>query len=428
MMKGKFLLKQFLFFVLAISMLMLLSGVLFALINYNIVSSSVNDKHPIQIYNEINEHGKITEEAKTMMDDNDVWLIIIDEHGNVRDSYKKPDEVPNHFEIRDIAKFTRWYLNGYPVFTYVYDKDLLVIAYPKDYYAKIPTNYFKPSSSFYMLKSVGIILIIDLVLLFALYFYSKKRIFREVKPIRQAIKSLSKGETIEEKRCDNLSEILDELIMASNIIEEKNLSKNKWLRGVTHDIRTPLTVIMSYSEELSENSEDEKDKVKLNTIKTKAELINKILESLNTMYLLEDKSDLNNEKISLNKLIKNIAIDYINTYGIDINIVLSETEKVIFAKEVLIERLIRNIIDNSIKHNDENIIIDIILDEKSLVIKDNGKITKEEVVRLNSVGDEYNTKENGYGILIVKKIINIYGLKIDFEYSSGLKTVISFLQ
>ncbi len=325
-MKGKFLLKQFLFFVLALFMLIILSVALFIAINFNLINNANSDKSPVEIYNEIKEYNKITDNAKSMMGDNNIWLIIIDENGDVRDSYRKPYEVPKHFEISDVAKFTRWYLEDYPVFTYAYNKGLIVIAYPKDYYAKIPANYFKPSSSFYMIKSVGVIIIVDLALLFALYFYSKRKILKEIKPIREAIKKLSKGEVIEAKNCNDLSEILDELIMASDIIKEKNLSKNKWLRGVTHDIRTPLTVIMAYSEELTENINDENAKYKINTIKAKAELINKILGSLNTMYLLEDKSDLKNEKISLNKLIKNIAIDYINTYDIDVNINLPEVE------------------------------------------------------------------------------------------------------
>ncbi len=425
-MKGEFLLKQFLFFVFTILMLLIASVILFVLINYNVVNRADSEKYPIQIYNEIKEHGEITKNAEEMMNDNDIWLIIIDENGDVTDSYRKPDEVSNQFKISDVAKFTRWYLADYPVFTYVYNKGLLVIAYPKDYYAKIASNYFKPSSSFYMIKSVGIIIVVDLALLFILYFYSKRKILKEIKPIREAIKKLSQGEIIEEKSCNYLSEVLDELVMASDIIEAKNDSKNKWLRGVTHDIRTPLTVIMAYSEELDEKINDERENHKLNTIKTKAKLINKILESLNTMYLLEDKSDLKSEKISLNKLIKNIIIDYINTYDINISIDLPEVEIFVLAKEVLIERLIRNIIDNSIKHNDKNIQIDIFLDEQSLIINDNGKITEKEVLKLNSITDEYNTKENGYGVLIVKKIASIYCIDVKFEYNNGLKTKMKF--
>ncbi len=425
-MKGKFLLKQFLFFVSALFMLFILSVVLLIAMNFKIINNALNDKYPVEIYNEIKENNQITARAKTMMDDGNIWLIIIDEKGDVRDSYRKPNEVPKHFEIGDVAKFTRWYLADYPVFTYVYKQGLLVLAYPKDYYAKIPSNYFKPSASFYVLKNIATIIIVDLVLLFALYFYSKRKILKEIKPIREAIKKLSKGESIEEKKCNNLSGILDELIMASNIIDEKNLSKNKWLRGITHDIRTPLTVIMAYSEELGESILGEADSIKINTIKSKAELINKILGSLNTMYLLEDKSDLKCENIDLNKLIKNIVIDYINTYDININIDLPKLDIFIPAKEILLERMIRNIIDNSIKHNDKNIEINVVLDEQSLIISDNGRITEKEVLSLNAITDEYNTKENGYGILIVKKIASIYSIDVIFEYNNGLRTKIYF--
>lgn len=426
-MKGKFLLKHFLVFVVALIFIMVVSAVLFFILNYNTVKEANNIRYPFEIYNEITEHKSMTDNAKKIMNDNNIWAIILNKDGDIVDSYSKPQEIKNHFELTDVAKFTRWYLEGYPVFTYVYNKGLLVVGYPKDYYAKIASNYFKPDSTFIILKNIAIIVVVDLLLLFLLYSYSKRRILREVNPIRNAIKQLSRGEPIREKNCDNLADILEELIMASDVIEEKNKSKNKWLRGITHDIRTPLTIIMAYSEELDEKLKDKELKLRTEAIKTKALLINKILESLNTMYLLEDKADLINEKVELGLLIRNIAIDYINTYGITVTIKIPEDKIIILAKEVLIERLIRNIIDNSIKHNNSNIVIGIILkNDNTLIISDNGNISEQEVRRINAIVDIDDNDDNGYGILIVKKIAAIYGFDIKFEFDSGLRTIINF--
>lgn len=425
-MKSKFFFKQFLFFIVALLGIFALSIALFLLINYNTVEGA-QDYHPIELYNEITKSGELTQNAKAIMDKNDIWLIALDQRGDIIKSYRKPEEIQSHFELTDVARFTRWYLNDYPVFTYIHKNELLVIGYPKDYYAKIAANYFKPKPTFNLIKSVLFIIFIDLILLFFLYFYSKKSIWKEIKPIRNAIHKLSKGEMIKENDCNDLSEVLDELIKASDIIEAKNDSKNKWLRGITHDIRTPLTVIMAYSEELSDNISDVELRAKLDTIKSKVGLINKILESLNTVYLLEDKQELENERIVLSKLIKNIVIDYSNIYDVLFNVTLPGIELFISAREVLIERLIRNLIDNAIKHNDTNVIIDIFLaEDKTLVIKDNGRITEEEAKRINEISDEYDSKDFGYGLLIVKKIAGLYGINLSFEYSSGLKVTIFF--
>ncbi len=425
-MKGRFLLKQFIFFSLSLIVLFILSVILIVVLNFNIVINSNSKVHPVQIYNEIKENNDITVKAKSLMNDNDIWLVWINKDGDVIKSHNKPHNIAEKFSITDIARFTRWYLKDYPVFTYVLGDDLIVIAYPKDSYGKFFSNYFLPNETFKILKNMLVVAVVDIVLLFLLYTYSKKSILKEVTPIRKAIKQLSKGEVITQKKCNNLSDILDELVMASDIIEQKNMSKNKWIRGITHDIRTPLTVIIGNCEQLIEDEGIIDEQSKLYTIKSKAILINKILESFNTMYLLEDKSGIKNEKIDLSKLIKKIAIDYINTYNVDIDVNIPNEPVFMYAKEVLIERLIRNILDNSIKHNDESVSININLkDDRSIVISDNGKITDSQVQKLNQVTDIYNTKENGYGIIIVKKIASIYDGEVDFATDgSGLTTVI----
>ncbi len=427
MRKNNFLLKHFLLFIISLFAIFLISITLFIALNLHIVRQADSDVKPDEIYSEIMEYNEISENSQKTMSDKDIWAIIINTEGDVINSYRKPDEIPTHFELTDIVRFTRWYLKDYPVFTYIYNTEILVIGYPKDSYAKLFSNYFKPDFTFSIIKNALLIFIIDIVLLFLLYSYSERRILREVKPIRNAIRQLSKGETIQKKPCPNLSDILGELVLASNIIEQKNASKNKWIRGITHDIRTPLTVIMAYTEEMDENSTDEVLHSKLSIIKSKTILINKILENLNTMYLLEDGSNIKNQKTDLSSLIKNIVIDYINTYNIEISVQLAENTQLIFGKEVLIERLIRNIIDNSIRHNDSKISINIVLeDNNTVIISDTGTISEMEVERLNNISDFYNTEEHGYGILIVKKIASIYNADIKFIYDEGLKTVICF--
>ena len=45
----------------------------------------------------------------------DRWAILIGEDGQVVWSLRKPSDVPEQYALTDVASFTRWYLNDYPV-------------------------------------------------------------------------------------------------------------------------------------------------------------------------------------------------------------------------------------------------------------------------------------------------------------------------
>ena len=49
------------------------------------------------------------------------WAMILDEKGNVKWNYNLPDELDNHYSSSDIASFSRWYLDDYPVFCWSED-------------------------------------------------------------------------------------------------------------------------------------------------------------------------------------------------------------------------------------------------------------------------------------------------------------------
>lgn len=72
-----------------------------------------------------------------------LWTMLIDEQsGNIAWNIDLPSEIPHSFSRSDIALFTRYYLKDYPIFTYVTEKGVLVLGFPKNSYAKYPANYY----------------------------------------------------------------------------------------------------------------------------------------------------------------------------------------------------------------------------------------------------------------------------------------------
>lgn len=59
------------------------------------------------------------------------WIILLDEEGRVVWSLRKPSDVPEFYTISDVASFTRWYLNGYPVQCWLREDGLMVVGSPK---------------------------------------------------------------------------------------------------------------------------------------------------------------------------------------------------------------------------------------------------------------------------------------------------------
>ena len=126
-------LKKFVLFILILLVLMILSLIG---IFYSSFKFSKKYTEPSKVFEfvennkEENKAEKIyfTEENKKYLENKKLWAIRIDKNGQVVESFNKPKEVKNKFEISDIVRFTRYYLNDYPVFTFVVDDGVLVLA------------------------------------------------------------------------------------------------------------------------------------------------------------------------------------------------------------------------------------------------------------------------------------------------------------
>ena len=127
----------------------------------------------------------------------------------------------------------------------------------------------------------------------------------------------------------------------NQIIKQRDTARSNWISGVSHDIRTPLSVILGYSEELfSETDGENKEKAKIITEQTLK--IKKLIEDLNLVSSLEYDMQPNRKKeIKICTLIRNIVTDILNSglsdkYSIELN--LNCENAVIMGDEPLLER------------------------------------------------------------------------------------------
>ncbi|MEJ5350072.1 MAG: HAMP domain-containing sensor histidine kinase [Melioribacteraceae bacterium] len=221
-------------------------------------------------------------------------------------------------------------------------------------------------------------------------------------------------------------------------IDEAEKSKQKYIIGIVHEIKTPVTAIKSiidivlqqYVGPISKEVEAKLLRAKTRTEET-LHLLNNVLR-ISRLKLLDIRSA---EEIDINLFIKNILekqSDNIKSKNIKLKFEDRRVEKKFIKSDmILLELALSNIIGNSIKYVNENgeieVIVDDINDKISIEVCDDGiGIPKEDLKKIfeqfyrASNIDKSKHEGSGMGLTITREIIERLGGEITVESPSRL--------
>ena len=334
--------------------------------------------------------------SKIEMDKQNTWAMVLNQDGNIVQSYHLPKGLKRHYTNADMVKFSRWYLEDYPVFSYVRGQQILVLGYPKKH-SLAKFNFYANTQFIRNFLSLGLVFLgIILLFIFILLSRSKLRIKKEREPIITAVTSLSQGQNIALNEKGNFSEIKIALNEASHILEESNTMKEQWIRGVSHDLRNPLMLISGYNSQLEQQYGRGKQ---IEEIENQIQTMKEMISNLNMSYLLDNqkrRSEFSN--LDLVAVLRTVIADILNNYE-TINIMHSGS----------------NQIDLTYQLSDNKVLI---------VIADQGDITAQKITELNQKSINYES--HGMGTVITKQIIKLHQGEIVFlDNHPGLKVTIS---
>lgn len=200
-------------------------------------------------------------------------------------------------------------------------------------------------------------------------------------------------------------------------LEEEKTKQNTIIASISHDVKTPLTSILGYSELASKESTSQKSKEKyINTIHNQALVMKEIVEEFDDYLSCNIKDEKKVEKIAIYYLVA-----YLNNYykedlkekNIDLKIKTDCPNLLIEVDLSKFKRVFSNIITNSIRHynKDKKILLININAEKNGKIKfeiaDNGSGCKEDLVKIFDplYTTDKSRKISGLGLSICKEII-----------------------
>lgn len=421
-------LKKFVLFVLILLILMILSliGVFYSSFKF---SKKYTDPNKVYEFLEENKYNDIyfTKENKTYLGEKDIWAIKIDKNGNVIENFNKPKEVKNKFDISDVVRFTRYYLNDYPVFTFVVKDGILVLAYPKNSLDKFPSNYY----SFDLLKIDFFIFIISILffvlLVYIFYLHEVKSIFKKLNPLQEAINNVFDDDYKKLQEEGELKEISETINEAnSNYIKLKE-SQSSWLRGISHDIRTPLTKL---SWEL-EGLKTRENSVEIEKMEDQIIKISKIIEDLNLTNSLENLSDEHFEYRDPISVIRKLIVNSLNENPSKDIIFENRINKEVKIKmeDHLFYRMLENILNNSIKYGKgKTYIIYDLIDKKLLIsIKDEEGTIEDRVINRLYEENLSEIQTHGMGLFVSKQICKLHKGKMEVKnLSPGVMVSFNF--
>lgn len=366
-----------------------------------------------------------------------VWCILIDADGNTVWQYNKPGDIPSHYSINDIAKMTRWFINDYPVYVSAEDYGLFVLGYPKNAVGKYSIEY--SMRWFQTLPArLAAVLIFNLLLatIFALIF--GLRLFKRLRLLANGISDLRCERDVRIPETGLFKELSHNINEAANVINRKNAAlavrdnaRRNWVSGISHDIRTPLTIIVGNAESI-ENTADDELRRRAETITAQCMKIKKLVEGLNLISSLEyDMQPQRKTTVLICPMIRRVASEVLNNIlandsRYEINLDLNCGNSAVDGDKALLERALFNLINNSIEHNKNGCKIYICSAQTDnsvyITVRDTGCGIPNEVIQNIDIIPE---TPDGLGLPMANKIVSVHGGQMHIDNKNGTAIKIS---
>ena len=233
-----------------------------------------------------------------------------------------------------------------------------------------------------------------------------------------------------------------ELIIAKEKAEESDRLKSNFLAQVSHEIRSPLNIILSYNymirEELKEKTNNEFEDAFEAINHSGKRLLRTIDLILNMSLIQTGKQEINIKALDLNPLLKNLVNEFAPTakrkkIDLKFDVVIRLPEVMI--DEYTITQAFQNLIDNAIKYTDKGY-VEVSMkqfDNKvSVDIKDTGIGISESYIQklfepFSQEDDGYTRKfeGTGLGLALTKKYIELNDAELKVKSKKGEGSIFS---
>ncbi len=357
---------------------------------------------------------------------------------DIKSNYNSFDDLKN--DIDSIS-------DKYDIIINVADEnDELVIEHNIKYDFPLITRIIKVDDNSYLLKIyfdnyrditksimelLAIQIVIVVIILIFVFIYARQIILKPINLLIEDIRNYKFGKKPKKRVLNNEFDLIaNEFSNLTDKLDEEKQEQTRIIASISHDIKTPLTSIIGYSNLLKDKELDEEASKYNNKIYDKAINIKDILSNFDDYLLNQEKISLDLSLIQIKDLVNQLNDDYkieLENNNIAFTITTKIPEVYLNVDILKIKRVFSNMISNSTRYlkNGGEIKIDITQEDNNVkfIVRDNGPGVKEDII--SKIFDPLFTtdssrKISGLGLSICKEFIEMHGGTLKAYNDEGL--------
>jgi signal transduction histidine kinase len=398
----------------------------------------------------------ITKEVQNYLNENNAWIQVYDPKGKITEFYGVPENLHYSFN-KLINSLEEPWDSKYDISLYTPDdsRSLYIIGTDNPFYTPkavtegiINQSFIK---GFLIVSSILVALIIVLglwygkkfgvPLLHTLNWVNDLSEGKHASPFNKKGKSpllnkagkLSKRYIFFKEVVDSLETLTLTLKKNEQLQQKVDKTREEWITGLSHDLKTPISSIYGYSTLLASDSYIW-SQTEINDfgriIQEKSHYMSELIEDLNLTYRLKnDALPLHKEKVDIIPFLQKWMIQHQSS---DKPILLETAHKSLYLEidQKWFSRIMNNLVVNAIKYNPAGTTIKVNLlqsDTATIIsVKDNGTGIDPETIQnlFNRYYRGGNTKDSdngsGLGMAIAHQLVAAHGGRV--EVASELNT------
>ena len=283
----------------------------------------------------------------------------------------------------------------------------------------------------------GVLVLLMLTILYQRFAFTKG-IHAELKKISETLSAILETDSEEkvmvftddqmvQSLCAQINRLLEDRQKIRVDYRKQELSSKKMLSNISHDIKTPLTVILGYLEILRLK---DPENAALQKTEVKAKQVMELIDHFFTLAKLE-AGDRNLEitKVNITEICRENVLEFyeiLQQREFTVELMIPEKSIYVQGEKKSVERILNNLISNVLRYgSDGNYMEDVSID-----VADRGKGIEKEFAdsvfeRLYTMEDSRNRKiqGNGLGLTIARNLARQMGGDILLESEPGRRTV-----
>ena len=227
---------------------------------------------------------------------------------------------------------------------------------------------------------------------------------------------------------DRINAVLNKTRRLQITQAEQNKQVRQMLTNLTHDIKTPLTVARGYAQLLKEGSADQEQ---LGKILNNLQSVDHYLHYLMDFNLIQEKSvSLDLTRVNLSALVQQElfnAFDSLTARSVTVEPRI-QTGVEITTDQIMMSRIIQNLIGNWLKYAEESAWVDLHKSEDGRIHLDFGNKTTGEAVDVDRLMERFQTddqsrtkiRSTGLGLSIVDSLVDSLSGSMRLESADGI--------